>query len=361
MESNLSLPKLDMFPRYAELGASSRLRFYRYAAKWAADGGEVELHPFFASDYLAELYRTGRKSPAALIGGWLRRRRELNRAGGRLLIEYELLPFLPFVLERIFLKNRKFILNFDDAVYLKYAKIPLLRNKFAELIRHASGVICANDHLTEWARSFNGNVIKIPTVVELAAYRAIRPEKFPRLTVVWIGSPATSHYLFQAREQLLAMREAADFELLVIGGKPPRGNPLAGLDVRYETWSEAAEIELLKRSHIGIMPLPAADKFAQGKSAFKLIQYCAAGLPAIASDVGENRNVLADGVTGFLADTPAEWALAFKKLASLQLRGEFSANCLERAEEFSLEHYYPLFREFILRTFTATDCKDSDL
>ena len=33
MKPEISLPQLDMFPRYAELGASSRLRFYQYAAK----------------------------------------------------------------------------------------------------------------------------------------------------------------------------------------------------------------------------------------------------------------------------------------------------------------------------------------
>ena len=38
MKPEISLPQLDMFPRYAELGASSRLRFYQYAAKWAAEG-----------------------------------------------------------------------------------------------------------------------------------------------------------------------------------------------------------------------------------------------------------------------------------------------------------------------------------
>ena len=109
------------------------------------------------------------------------------------------------------------------------------------------------------------------------------------------------------------------------------------------------------------MPLPEHDRFARGKSAFKLIQYCAAEIPAIASDVGENRNVLADGITGFLANTPADWAAAFRELTSLHLREEFSHNCRDRAEEFSLEHYYPQFREFILRTFASSDCKGINL
>lgn len=355
------LPQLDMFPRYSESGASSRLRFYRYASEWVKSGGGVKLHPFFPESYLEELYSSGRKSRLALLKGWLRRWLELQSSGRDLVIEYELFPFLPFIFEAVFLNGRKFVLNFDDAVYIKYAGLPFLRGKYERLIKRASGVICANDHLLEWAYNLNRNVIKIPTVVELSSYRGVLVDKFPRFTVVWIGTPSSIHYLYQAREHLLAMREVADFELLVIGGNPDSADQLAGLDVRYETWSESTEIELLKRSHIGIMPLPAGDRFAQGKSAFKLIQYCAAEIPAIASDVGENRNILADGVTGFLADSPAEWALAFKKLTSLPMREEFSANCRERAKEFSLERYYPLFREFMLRSFRATDCKDNDL
>ena len=361
MKPEISLPQLDMFPRYAELGASSRLRFYQYAAKWAAEGGTVAVHPFFGSDYLSALYRTGRKSPSALTGGWFRRLEELKKAGHNLLIEYELFPFLPFIFEYSFLKRRSFILNFDDAVYLKYSGIPFLRNKYDRLIKNASGVICANDLLLEWARRLNNNVIKLPTVVNLASYRKVVPEKFSRLTVVWIGSPATYNYLLNAHEHLLAMRAVADFELLVIGGEPLPEHPLSGIDVRYEKWSESTEIELLKSSHIGIMPLPEHDRFARGKSAFKLIQYCAAEIPAIASDVGENRNVLADGITGFLANTPADWAAAFRELTSLHLRKEFSHNCRDRAEEFSLEHYYPQFREFILRTFASSDCKGINL
>ena len=52
---------------------------------------------------------------------------------------------------------------------------------------------------------------------------------------------------------------------------------------------------------------------------------------------------------------------AFGELTSLHLRKEFSHNCRDRAEEFSLEHYYPQFREFILRTFASSDCKGINL
>ena len=55
--------------------------------------------------------------------------------------------------------------------------------------------------------------------------------------------------------------------------------------MRFENWSQERETDLLPRCHAGIMPLT-DDEFSRGKSAFKLIQYLASGLPLIASPVG---------------------------------------------------------------------------
>ena len=96
------------------------------------------------------------------------------------------------------------------------------------------------------------------------------------------------------------------------------------------------------------MPLPAGDAFAEGKSAYKLVQYLAAGIPAIASPVGENRRVVAEGETGFLASTPEEWREALSRLASdPPLRRRMGAAARERASEYSLAKYAPLLSRFL--------------
>ena len=66
-------------------------------------------------------------------------------------------------------------------------------------------------------------------------------------------------------------------------GVVPVYRAIPGVPMRFVDWSAETEAELLGRSHVGIMPLPEEDPFARGKSAFKLIQYRAAGIPAIAS------------------------------------------------------------------------------
>jgi len=48
-----------------------------------------------------------------------------------------------------------------------------------------------------------------------------------------------------------------------------------------------------------------------------LIQYSVAGLPVIASPIGENTKVVDNGETGFLAESPKEWLEALGKLIDI--------------------------------------------
>ena len=54
--------------------------------------------------------------------------------------------------------------------------------------------------------------------------------------------------------------------------------------IRYVKWELAHEFDYFAHFDIGVMPLKDSP-FAQGKCAFKLIQYMAAGVPVIASPI----------------------------------------------------------------------------
>ncbi len=339
---------VGFYSRYGRLGASSRLRMFDFAEMWNRDAPETaDVFPFFSDRYLKSLYSGNGKSFLSLSAGWLRRLRQLRRMPDTVVIEYELLPFFPAWFELRLLRGRRFFLNFDDFVQLKYAKMPLLRDKFDRLMRAADGVICANHALVKIAEQYNNNVMLLPTPVRLERYHGCCSVKFPDFTAVWIGTPATMHYLTQAADKLRAMAAQTDFTLLIISDGRPIEIP--GVRCRYEKWSETSEAELLKKCHVGLMPLPDNDAFAAGKSGYKLIQYAAAGLPAIASDVGENRYILRDGVTGFLAGSPNEWAEAMTKLHdSFQRYAKMSSAALRASAEYSLEHQFARFKPFIL-------------
>lgn len=53
-----------------------------------------------------------------------------TRLPEKLLIEYELLPELPYGIEARFLRGRRYVLNFDDDVWIKYEGRGRLADKY---------------------------------------------------------------------------------------------------------------------------------------------------------------------------------------------------------------------------------------
>ena len=339
------MTELGVYTRYAESGASSRLRYLCYADRLAQSGCGAKFHTLFQDDYLRALY-SGRSVRFKALRDLGRRMLRMPPREDKLWIEYELLPGVPFSVESRMLAGKRFVLDFDDAVYLKYADRPRLADKFERLAAQAAGVIVANDALFEHFSAVNANTVRIPTAVDTAAL-APGGDKFPRLTLVWIGTPVTCKaHLVTVANTLKELKSALDFDLLVIGGVRTPELDFAG--VRIVPWSEETANEMLPKCHIGIMPLPADDAFAAGKSAYKLIQYLAAGLPSVASPVGANRVVLKAGETGFFAASPEEWHSALRKLAGdAPLRAAMGGNARQEARQYSRDRIFAELAAFL--------------
>ena len=341
---------LRVFCRYEENGASSRLRFFRYRPFFEAAGIEVEYSSFFDTAYLERLYAGRSRQPGSFCRAFFRRMREAARCprSATDLIEYELFPLMPAWAERaFFLKGRSYFLSFDDPVWEKYAGIPGLSGKYDSLARGASGIIAANDLIMKRFGKTGKPVLKVPTAIDLERYdqASAGAVKFPRFTAAWIGSPATFPFLRNFLPVLRKMASSCDFELLMIG-KAFWGS-LPGVPSRSVEWSEAEESGLLARCHAGIMPLP-DEPFARGKSAYKLIQYAGAGLPSLASPVGENTRVILPGKTGFLCSSPEEWVNALDALIrSKELRNTMGRNAREEAEAWSLKRHAARLIDFL--------------
>jgi glycosyltransferase involved in cell wall biosynthesis len=108
---------------------------------------------------------------------------------------------------------------------------------------------------------------------------------------------------------------------------------LPGVPVESVPWTEAGEADALRRMDAGLMPLR-DDPFSRGKCGFKLLQYAATGIPAVASPVGANTAIVEHGRTGFLAATEGEWEEALRRLAGdPALRARTGAAARRLAEE----------------------------
>lgn len=339
--------KLAMWTRYGMLGASSRLRFYQYIPFLRELGMDTEIHNFFDDDYLRSLYSGKSRSLSSVCKSYCRRLHDMRRAekGVPALIEYELLPHLPYFFEKGFLKERKYILNFDDAVHLHYQKIPFLRKKYSRLISGAAGIIAANEMLAEEFGCFNENILKLPTVPPAAV--APSENKPDRLTLVWTGTPVTYQYLYERADALRLAAEKSDFELLIVASEKLK--PIAGVNCRYIAWSEENEAAALAAAHAGLMPLPDTP-FARGKSAYKLICYLRAGIPGIASPVGENRRVIRHKENGFFFESDGEFADILAALCQGELREKVTRGAIESGKLYALPESAAKMAEFIRNT-----------
>ena len=272
---------------------------------------------------------------------WLGRTRLVATAGryDAVIVQRKLLdPSQAQLLRR--LAPRVFF-DLDDAVMVQRRAIGRVsawrkRQRFLATARAADHVVAGNRHLAEQFAEVGRPVTILPTVVDPNHYIVKRHEATERPTLVWIGSRSTLPYL---RQWMPAIEAAAGrvpgLRLLTIANESVSSDVLP---VDHVPWSVEAEAAALARGDIGLAPTP-VDPWALGKCGFKIVQYMATGLPAVASPVGLNAEIVSAGRTGLLPDTIEQWADAIVRLASdADLRSRMgAAGRADVVSDYSLE------------------------
>jgi glycosyltransferase involved in cell wall biosynthesis len=234
-----------------------------------------------------------------------------------LLMSREASPFSNGKLESSLLAGASWsIYDFDDAVFDSHPRGPKkLWSKakvWSAAVRSADVVIAGNEYLAEHASKLRADVVVIPSCVNPADYVPKTDYALAEVpTLVWMGSPSTEPHLQQITEPLMAVHSERSIRLLVISAGR---RSLGELDqiVERVNWSSHSFGSVMAQADIGIMPLD-SSLYARGKCAYKLLQYGAAGLPAVGSPVGANRAVL-EVMGGHGATTKQEWEQSLRDL-----------------------------------------------
>lgn len=333
------------FTKYSRQGASSRLRSYQYFPKLEEQGIHVEVSPLFNDNYLSKIYK-GETPKLLVVIAYLKRLVAIFKISNHnlIIIEYELLPYLPSIFERILaLLKIKYIVDYDDAIFHNYDKHPnklirkCLGNKIDSVMKYSSCVIAGNAYLAERAYKARAKHIEIiPTVIDQARYREKKNFSNIKLKIGWIGSPSTFSYLKSVSTILEQFGQDKNIEIHVVGSKEILRLKYAK-EIYYE-WQENTEVDVIVNFDVGIMPLE-NTLWAKGKCAYKLIQYMACGIPVIASPVGMNNQVVDHGENGFLAETDEEWKYALNALyKNPELQKKMGENGIKKINEiYNLE------------------------
>jgi glycosyltransferase involved in cell wall biosynthesis len=341
-------------------GPSTRFRIHQFLPALDRAGIDHSVRPFLSSRLAPVAYRRGDLAAKLAVTGWGTFQRLLDVVRARrhdlVYVLREAYPIGPPVFERLLeAASGRIAFDFDDAIYHRYLNDDNPLDRFrdwdrpAKVIARARRTVAGSEILAAYARAHApspDHVVVIPTVVDTTVFRPRPRPPDGTIVVGWIGTPRNTPYI-QSIWPALARVARSDRRVryVFVGAEPFDVGDVA---VEFRPWTLAGEVADVQRFDIGIMPMP-DDAQTRGKCGFKLIEYMACGLPAVASPVGANLQVLADGETGLLAEGEARWAEALLGLVSdASLRGRLGEAGRERAvRAFSLAAMAPRFVETI--------------
>lgn len=343
-----SLMKVLFIVPYPTEGPSNRFRIEQYLPYLKEKGITYTLSPFYNRFMYKNLHKSGyyAKKALFLIVFLSRRLYDVLRCHTYdiVFIHREAYPFNGYVFELLFkVFARHMIYDYDDSLFLRKPK------KISKTIQLSDSIISGNQFLKKYALQYNSNVFVLSTCIDTARYKPkIKPLENATVVIGWMGTFFTSIYLELLKEAYAYLSSKyKNVRFMIVGGNFSDTQ----LPVIRREWSLQSEVSDLQEFDIGVMPL-FDDEWARGKCSFKIIQYMAVGIPAVASNVGMNREIISHGKDGFLVEDRGEWIQKLSLLiedAELRRRmGECGRRKIEQA--YSLEANKMAFVDILKKT-----------
>jgi len=301
---------------YPTLTPGPRVRVATYVPFLAAHGIDLSFHSHISDEeYRVLSGPAARSAKAAVLARCAARVARRSRPADALVVAHRLLSLLPVPTRDP--PSRLDVYDFDDALF--HDSISTQHRAFRALKREARRcdaylhraalVVAGNEYLASHAITRAPRVEVVPSCVDPWLQPLRVHADVEVLTVGWLGSHSTGAYIQEVLPVFRAINRARTrMKLVTMGAGALPEEPW----LEQRPWKLEHERTLLSSIDVGIMPLP-DDPWARGKCGYKLVQYYAAGVPAIASPVGVNSALLRRG-GGIAASSAQEWRLALESL-----------------------------------------------
>jgi len=240
-----------------------------------------------------------------------------------------------YVIEKLKRLGKRVIYDIDDDIFNIPSSNPAThllgqdQQEAAKAIMELVDVITTPSEVIKKRFGFADKTVVIPNAIDLAdgypvlsgvdatdIHKVTSPDKWRR--ILWQGSPTHAEDWFECAEAIdIIMENNEDVRCVILGFLPPVLKSFIEDDMR-PWWDGRVEfayfediatyIHMCKhlRADIGIAPLQ-SSLFNTAKSSLKWMEYAAMCMPCVASNVTPYKEVIENGVDGFLASTSEEW------------------------------------------------------
>lgn len=252
------------------------------------------------------------------------------------------LPILQKNILKVYLKKRKLIWDFDDNII---DDKEISNQEYLIVSELSEKIIVTSQYLKNKLniRSQQKTCLIPTTDMDLNNFNFKESIKYKLHTydmcvnLAWIGSGHNIKYLKLWIPELDKLTAKLNKKVcLYIVSNTELNYFSHNLEIINIKWNRNIAIEILKKSHIGIMPL-IEDNYTLGKAGFKIVQYFGASIPAVASNVGFNKIIIEEGKNGYLINTERD----LKKMETLILNKELWKMYAKNARETFEKRFSP--------------------
>lgn len=245
------------------------------------------------------------------------------------------------------------VFDFDDATWVQNPIAPRIMAFFSDKY------IVSSHYLAKWKNIQDKPILIMPNLVDYTLAEKYKVQKEKGLIVLgWIGgAPLSLHnlrILIPVFEQLIKENIPLKFLLVgTLGSKEVVETfSLKGITVEFIDkldWGKEGQIQKTNsRFDVGLCPL-VDNESNRGRCSLKVLDYMAAGIPVIASPIGENVYFVDKDTTGFLPSTNEEWVRDIKRFVNEQgLKEKMgAASFLKLKNEYSYQANIDKYIEFL--------------
>ena len=246
----------------------------------------------------------------------------------------------------VLFQKKNTLYDLDDAEYFDHS--PFTINYFLKKCQSCSA---GSREVKKYAEQYNSDTFILTSPV--LSHDITKVERNSIFTIGWIGDFGGSHRESMYTLLFPALKEV-DFpvKLIILGVRQQkhteeinayfRGNKNITVSIPDDIdWQdELAVYQRIKEFDIGVCPL-IDNEITRAKSAFKIKQYFSSGVPALASNIGENAQFLQHSFNGYLCQNIEDYKkmiFEFKNMSNEKYR-QLSSNAKKTVYKFDIDSY----------------------